>query len=307
MTFLARWIRQPQTVWVRRAVFQIHLWSGLTVGLYIVAISVSGSVLIYRSELRQTYEPEPRFVTVVGERMTEEQLTEVTGQAYPDHRVARVILREDPSRAATVTLNRDGAPTQLLFDPYTGADLGHRLPIPYRLTTWLLDLHDNLLFGETGRRVNGIGSIVLTLLAITGAVIWWPGVHTWTRSLTVDWRANWRRFNWSLHSALGVWFVLFVLMWGVTGIYLTIPEPFNIVADAIEPLDEETFEPRAVDTVLYWIAYVHFGRFGGAATKIPWFIIGLVPPFLFVTGTLMWWNRVVRPRLASDPERTPQP
>lgn len=298
MTFFERWMRQPQTLWLRRVVFQVHLWSGLTVGVYIVAISVSGSVLVYRSELRQTFEPEPHYVTVSGPRMTEETLTEVAQQTYPDHRVARVILREDPARAATVTLNREGAPTQLLFDPYTGADLGHQLPMPYRLTTWLLDLHDNLLYGATGRRVNGVGAIALTLLGITGGIIWWPGYQTWQRSLVVDWRANWRRLIWSLHSALGVWFFLFVILWGVTGIYLTIPEPFNMLADIIEPVDEATFEPRVVDTVLYWIAYVHFGRFGGWATKIAWFVIGLVPPLLFASGAIMWWNRVIRPRVS---------
>ena len=179
MTLREQWVHQPQTLWLRRMIFQIHLWSGLTVGLYIVAISISGSILIYRSELRQAYDPQPHFVSVSGQRLTEEALTTHATQAYPDYQVARIIFREDPSRAATVTLTRDGLPIQLLFDPYTGADLGHRLPIPYRLTTWLLDLHDNLLYGETGRRVNGLGAIILTLLAGSGAVIWWPGVLTW--------------------------------------------------------------------------------------------------------------------------------
>ena len=297
MTLREQWAHQPQTLWFRRMIFQIHLWSGLAVGLYIVAISISGSILVYRSELRQAYDPQPHFVSVSGQRLTEEALTTHATQAYPDYQVTRIIFREDLSRAATVTLTRDGAPIQLLFDPYTGADLGHRLPVPYRLTTWLLDLHDNLLYGETGRRVNGLGAIILTLLAGSGAVIWWPGVLTWKRSLLVDWRAHWKRFNWSLHSALGAWFFLFVLMWGITGIYLTIPEPFNFIADTLEPVDEETFEPRTVDTILYWIASVHFGRFGGTATKLLWFVIGIIPPALFLTGTLMWWNRVIRPRL----------
>ena len=301
MTWQEQWLYQPQTLWFRRIIFQIHLWSGLAIGLYIVAISVSGSILVYRSELRQAYEPQPHFVAISGERLTEEALTEYATQKYPDHQVARIILRDDPAQAATVTLTKDGSPTQLLFNPYTGADLGHRLPLPYRLTTWLLDLHDNLLYGETGRRINGLGAIVLMLLAGTGAVIWWPGLLTWKRSLRVDWHAAWRRLNWSLHSALGAWFFLFVVMWGFTGIYLTIPEPFNLIADTIEPVDEETFEPRTVDTILYWIASVHFGRFGGATTKITWFAIGMIPPILFLTGTLMWWNRVNRPRLRNSP------
>lgn len=298
-----RWLRQPQSVRLRRAVFQVHLWSGLGIGLYVIAISISGSILVYRSELRQTFEPQPRLVEIVGERMTEEELTAAAERAYPDHSVRRVILRDDPAQASTVTIARDGEPSQMLFDPYTGEDLGHRLPLPYRLTTWLLDLHDNLLGGQTGRRVNGVGAILLTLLALTGSIIWWPGAAGWRRALVVDWRANWRRLTWTLHGAIGIWTLLFVLMWGVTGIYLAFPEPFTALGDAIEPFDEESFEPRTVDMILYWVARVHFGRFGGTLTKVSWFAIGLLPPVLFVTGAIMWWNRVVRPRMAPDAPR----
>ena len=28
-----------------------------------------------------------------------------------------------------------------------------------------------------------------------------------------------------------------------------------------------------------------------------WVVLGLVPAMMFVTGMLMWWNRVVRQRL----------
>ena len=46
-----RWMRQPQNVWLRRAMFQVHLWTGLAIGLYVVMLSVTGSVLVYRNEL----------------------------------------------------------------------------------------------------------------------------------------------------------------------------------------------------------------------------------------------------------------
>ena len=73
----------------------------------------------------------------------------------------------------------------------------------------------NLLYGETGRAVNGLGALMMTLLSLTGACIWWPGIQSWRRSLTIDWKANWRRLNWNLHSAIGFWTVAFVFMWGV--------------------------------------------------------------------------------------------
>ena len=53
-----RWVRQPQKVWLRRAIFQVHLWSGIGVGLYVFFISVTGSVLVYRNELYVAATPE---------------------------------------------------------------------------------------------------------------------------------------------------------------------------------------------------------------------------------------------------------
>lgn len=39
---------------------------------------------------------------------------------------------------------------------------------------------------------------------------------------------------------------------------------------------------------------LHFGYFGGMTTKVIWFILGLTPGVLAVTGTLMWWRRKAR-------------
>ena len=43
-----RFIKQPQTVWTRRALFQIHLWTGIGVGLYMLMISITGSAIVFR-------------------------------------------------------------------------------------------------------------------------------------------------------------------------------------------------------------------------------------------------------------------
>jgi predicted NAD/FAD-dependent oxidoreductase len=45
LTLWQRLWRQPQRVWIRRASFQIHLWLGIALGLYIVMLSVTGSAL----------------------------------------------------------------------------------------------------------------------------------------------------------------------------------------------------------------------------------------------------------------------
>jgi uncharacterized iron-regulated membrane protein len=237
VTMWKRWVRHPQRIWLRRALFQVHLWSGIGIGLYVLMISVTGSVLVYRNEL---------YV------------------------------------AATT-------------------------PTEFRMVSDLLDLHDNLLAGETGRRVNGVGAVAVLALASSGLVIWWPGIKTWRRSLTLPRGVGWQRATWHLHSMIGFWSLGFTLLFAMSGAYLGFPAAFQNVADRLDPVtDEATF--RISDQIIYWLAYLHFGRINGIGipcsgpglcdqmTKAIWALFGLAPAAMFVSGAIMWWNRVVRPR-----------
>ena len=256
MTGWDRWLRQTQSLWTRRAVFQVHLWCGIAAGIYILVICMSGSILVYRNELYDMFLPQPQ-------------------------------------------------------------DIGQSMPAGMQFTMWLLDLHDNLLYGHVGRRVNAIGALLITLIGVSGAIVWWPGIRQWRRSLTIDARAPWTRLNWSLHSTLGFWFLAFVLMWGLSGFHLSFPRPLDAVAERFETLDESNPARNLGDKALYWLTYSHFGRFAGripgcgstcgAMLKAAWAVMGLVPVLLFVTGVLMWWNRVMRRSkwLHHEPHQTP--
>src|SRR6185437_4903801 len=84
----------------------------------------------------------------------------------------------------------------------------------------------------------GVGSIFLTLVCITGAILWWPGTKSWLRSVFFNPRANWKRLNWELHSVAGFWTFALVFMWAFTGIYVVWPEPFQRAIDHYYPLSE---------------------------------------------------------------------
>jgi uncharacterized iron-regulated membrane protein len=203
MTAWRQWLDHPEKSWVRNIFFQVHLWVGAAVGAYILLMSVTGSLIVYRNELA----------------------------------------------------------TKLSF-------------------LWLVDLHGNLLAGSTGRFVNGLGAISLMLLCLTGAVIWWPGIKYWRRSLTVEWRAHFARINWDLHSALGFWFFGFVALWGLSGIYFSFPQPY------LDPADRFAYEG------LSWLSRLHFGRFGWFAEAV-WTLFGLVPAILAFTGVFICCRRVI--------------
>jgi uncharacterized iron-regulated membrane protein len=299
MTLLARLAQQPQGVWLRRALFQIHLWTGVGVGLYMLMISTTGSAVVFRRELSKALNP-VMMVTPSGPRLTVEQLTEAAKKTFPRLEVQRVVIPKNPNQAVEVWLTRGRGVRERLFDPYTGKDLGDTVSSEHPAVKWLVDLHDDLLGGRKGRLVNGVGALCLTLLCLTGVLIWWPGVSRWKRSLIVRLNTGWKRFNWDLHSAIGFWMFLFVLMWGVSGLYLSYPDPFTWLVDFLQPMDPSSTEIRSGDEVLAWLARVHFGRAWGTEVKWLYVILGLVPAVLFVTGAIMWWNRVLRPALKTD-------
>jgi uncharacterized iron-regulated membrane protein len=280
MTHWQRVVHRPQHLWLRKAFFQIHLWTGIAVILYVAVISVSGSAIVYRRELA-TDRLHRRLISASSgrPRMSIEELKPRVSRVYPSHDILNIFEPDEPDQPDLVVLQRRETRLTRLFDPYTGADLGSRRSGMDRALGWLTDLHDNLLSGLTGRILNGIGAFFLTMLAFTGAVVWWPGIKNWRRSLTIDPSARFARFNWGLHSAVGFWCVLFVLIWGISGIVLCFP---GILLLSVK--------------FRYWIVRLHFGRFN-AATEALWTILGLAPALLAATGVLMWWNRVLSKRI----------
>jgi uncharacterized iron-regulated membrane protein len=306
MSVLQRWMRQPQRVWLRRALFQVHLWTGIGLGLYVVMLSVTGSALVYRAELDLYFRtPRPEFVRDAT-RVPTEQIRATAQKLYPDWEITRVsdrISRRNP--VIQVDLKRGAELKERLFNPYTGVDLGDATTKGEWFLLWTVRLHDELLFDREGRYINGYLSAVFTFTVLTGMVVWWPGVRRWKRSLMVKWSSGWRRFNWDLHGVLGFWLFLFALMWGVSGFYLGVPEPFTDLVDKMSDPNAE-FGERKGDMVLMWLSRLHFGRWrNNEPLRAVWAIAGLVPAVLFVTGVIMWWNRTLRPLLRRGPAFDP--
>ena len=306
MSAWRQWLQQPQRVWIRRALFQVHLWTGLMLGLYVVVLSATGSALVYRRELVARYRTPIPLLDRTAERRSIDELRAIAERAYPDYKITDI--KESITRrtaVANVYLERNGETKERLFNPYTGEDLGDAFTFGEQAVLWTVRLHDDLLYGTSGRYWNGVASAFVTLLCLTGAVVWWPGISRWRRSLIVRANSGWRRFNWDLHSAMGAWLFLFILMWGVSGFYMGVPGPFTAFVDYVSSPDPELMGDRPGDVALAWLSRLHFGRWENGWLKGLWAVLGLVPAMMFVTGAIMWWNRVVRKRAARNAAEAP--
>ncbi len=218
----------------RWAFVQVHLWLGLVSGLYLSLVCVTGAALVFRIELQRTWYPRLFTPSAPGVLVDPATVMDHVQRAYPAARLAGVDVptTERPTYLAYATSGSDFL--TVLIDPATARVLGE-LPDRSFVRT-IQDLHFDLLAGQTGRIVNGIGAGCLLTMCVTGLVLWWPVRGQWRRAFSIDVRRSWRRLVWDLHRAIGVWTLAALIMWAITGLYFIFPSPFRAVIRSISPL-----------------------------------------------------------------------
>jgi len=217
-------IDRPRRIWWRKVVFQVHLWVGILLSLYVVVISISGSALVFHDEI--IADP-PTLIRQPSNTVTRSltSLVAVAQKLYPDYRLAEVQDESWRGKAVHITLLKGTQKNHrlrrdLYIDPTTGqllADRTNNSKADHPIYSFVADLHINLLSGRAGRKINAICAALLLLLCVTGIVVWWPGTKNWKQALTIKRRAKWPRVNYDSHRAIGFWTLLMVSMWAFTG------------------------------------------------------------------------------------------
>jgi uncharacterized iron-regulated membrane protein len=249
VSFLQRYISRPQQLAARRLNFQVHLWVGIILTLYMILIGVTGSILVFRPELERWSGLKPwQNVRANGPIADIATVVENLKAGYPHSHIASVDAPgENEATFVGVLLGRGGQ-IKVACDPKDGKVLGE---FP-RKANWLdviEELHVSLLIPARGqgRMLNGVGAAFLLLLNATGLVIWWPGIRNWKRALKVDFQRSWRRIDFDLHVSIGFWTILIASFWAVSGIYFGWPRQVFLFVNSMSPVI--TARPPAITVV----------------------------------------------------------
>ena len=234
MSLFVNLLYHPRRLFLRRAMFQVHLWLGLLLSLYVVLISLSGALLVYHDSLTRSTLPSGLAPYDSRRTATVPSVVAAGRRAYPDAEIKD--LNTPSARMPVFVLqlqDRAQRSFQAIADPQTG--LPQKLP-----RSWVdvvYDFHTELLLGSAhGMQWNGAGAAGLLIVALTGILLWWRGVTTWWRGLGVSVRHHWRRLSFDLHHAVGFWTILVVSWWAMSGIYFAWYQPVSAVVNAVSPL-----------------------------------------------------------------------
>ena len=225
----------------------LHSFLGLFSGVFVLLMSVSGSVLVFHEEIdRWQY---PSINSEAGRQVLSiDQAYDSLRKTLPQAQIGSVMLPEKDTDPFVFSVNDPsyfaGTRTlQIFLHPQTGALLltrGGSKDIRGNFMAWLGTFHNSFHLKRTGEWLLGFFAVVFCLSLFTGCLLYRKNIlpvilfrkHVYTRR--------------SLHQVVGVYALLFNLMIGISGFwmqryvfrksfYASVP-PYQATVTASQPL-----------------------------------------------------------------------
>jgi uncharacterized iron-regulated membrane protein len=195
---------------LRTLFFWAHLAAGLTAGIVILTISVTGVLLTYERQLIEWSDRGYRSVppTPDARRLATEALLARAREQRPDRAPAAIALRSDAQAPAALAVGQ----TTVYQDVYSGELLGESSAgvrgAMGRVRAWHRWLGMEGEQRGLGKAVTGWANLVFLFILLSGLYLWIP--RRWSRQkvrAVIVFRRGLggkaRDFNW--HNVIGIW------------------------------------------------------------------------------------------------------
>ena len=200
------------------ALVRVHRYVALGLGLFVVALGLSGAALVFRDELTAVVTPAVQVSPAPVAPGQFARILAAARKADPAARSMDIAPAERADRAAEVIIHGDRGERYFLVDPHDGTVVADsdRQWLPFAT---LYEFHRRFLSGATGEYVVGVTGFALVFLAVSGLVMWWP--RKWKQAFRIRWDGNRLAVSYDLHKCAGAAFALILLTNAVIGIAMT--------------------------------------------------------------------------------------
>ena len=204
----------------KKTLFQLHWFFGITAGLVLALMGITGATVSFQDELLNLLNPSVLKVQKLDSGVLPPAELVRRVEAREGKQVSMLWVGVDSDSAARVFFTpppgeRRG---QMRYvDPYTGDYQGDATGQDF--FGLMLQLHRFLAIGQTGRQITGACTLMLIFFCLSGLYLRWPRqALNWRAWLTLDWAKKGRSFNWDLHAVAGTWCLIFYLLAALTGL-----------------------------------------------------------------------------------------
>lgn len=229
---------------VRQCWLRVHRYGGLTLGVMLTVVGLTGSVMVFWQPIDAWLNPD-LFMVAQPCPVEAHQPVDVWVAAARIHMSSsgRLSRLDFPTPQRVLVLVEYHVPTpeadwddryQLLVNPCTGAVTGSRLwdtqrrPWTGPLMAVVMRLHTSLFLNHRpgvwlGNYMLSFGSVLGMILVIVGVYLWWPRNHRWRAAFTVKRGAPPERRNYDIHKTFGIVSAVLLLVSLFTGIHMYSP------------------------------------------------------------------------------------
>ncbi len=208
------------TTMFKKTFFQIHWFLGITAGLILSLMGVTGAIYSYEQQILKWINNDSYTVQVQqGDKLTPAQLYQHFQNTTPEMKINSISVAQDPSASSTVNIAKEGARRghNILINPYTAEVLPEIKGREF--FQFIQQLHRNLTVGPVGKQITGACTLMLIFFVLSGLYLRWPKRHSIKQWFFVKPKLKGRNFIWDLHAVVGTWVVIFYLILACTGLY----------------------------------------------------------------------------------------
>ena len=221
-------IRMASRPVFRTLVLQFHRWTGLTVGIVLVFMALTGALIAYRPHLEPVVNRDLLTVPACSQRVALDTLASSARAAHPagEFDYIRIAAGEDGAARIPATQVRLSDPEfqdDVFLNPCTGSVLGQRARYAGFLAV-VEQLH-RFRFVDGGNIITGTTALLFAIVLIAGGLyMWWPRrLQTLKSVAKLNPRLSGRERTLNRHKIIGLYASLIVLSSALTGL----PQAFD--------------------------------------------------------------------------------
>ncbi|WP_311767797.1 PepSY domain-containing protein [Burkholderia sp. Bp9143] len=205
---------------LHRIVLQVHRWCGMTVGLVILAMAITGASIVFRPELEPVLNRDLLTVPACTARVPLDTLAANAAASRPGATLdyIRLVAGQHDARRMPSAMVRFTDQHFVYVDPCTGDVLGERSRYGGLLGT-IEQIH-RFRFMPHGSLITGTSAMVFGLsMIVCGVALWWPRTrHGWRHAFTLRSGTRGTVSAYRLHRTIGAYASVVLLSMVLTGL-----------------------------------------------------------------------------------------
>ncbi|AXB77697.1 PepSY domain-containing protein [Novosphingobium sp. P6W] len=202
-----------------RAVWRWHFYAGLLCVPFVLWLSVTGGLYLFKPQIEAALYAPYRGVAAGGALLLSPAAVAArAAAAVPGSLLHKYVLPESPADAVEVLVGKGSEEFRVWVHPQTGAVL-HQAAEEDRLMRVVFRLHGELLAGDTGSALVETAACWTIVMLLTGLFMWWPrGGSGLAGTLYPRLRRGTALFWRDIHAVTGLWITLGALFLIVSGL-----------------------------------------------------------------------------------------